>query len=114
MSAISAKRSQRQRAARGVFSHALAAVAFDPALDGVEQIGPYRLRAQIAAPDAAAEGVHQEQRDRGEDQQAGEVVDLLRPQLDEEEIEAADWEDRSGRPGSGAPRPRFQRTNGSR
>ena len=68
--------------------HALAAVALDEALDGVEQIGPHRLRAEIAAPDAAADRVHQEQRHRRDDQEAGEVIDLLRPQLDEEEIEA--------------------------
>ncbi len=68
--------------------HALAAVALDEALDGVEQVGPHGLRAEIAAPDAAADRVHQEQRHRGDDQKAGEVIDLLRPQLDEEEIEA--------------------------
>ena len=77
------------RALGGVFPHALAAVAFDHALDGVEQIGPDRLRAEIAAPDAAADRVHQEQRQGSYDQQAGEVIDFLRPQLDEEEIEAA-------------------------
>ena len=77
------------RALGGVFAHALAAVAFDQALDGIEQIGPDRLRAEIAAPDAAADGVHQEQRQGSYDQQAGEVIDFLRPQLDEEEIEAA-------------------------
>ena len=73
----------------GILAHALAPVALDPALDRIEQIGPHRLRAEIAAPDAAADRVHQEQRDRGDDQQPGEVIDLLRPQLDEEEIEAA-------------------------
>ena len=71
-----------------VLLHALAAVALDDALDRVEQVGPYRLWAQIAAPDAAADGVHQEQRHGGDDQEAGEIVDLLRPDLDEEEIEA--------------------------
>ncbi len=72
----------------GVAQHVFAAVAFDEALDREEQIGPHRLRAEIAAPDAPGDGVHQEQADGGEDQQAGEVVDLLRPDLDGEEIEA--------------------------
>ena len=39
----------------GVALHVLAAVAFDEALDGEEQIGPHRLRAEIAAPDAAGD-----------------------------------------------------------
>ena len=56
---------------------------------GMEKVGPHRLRAQIAAPDAAGDRVHQEQRHGGEDQKAGEVIDFLRPELDEEEIEAA-------------------------
>ena len=73
----------------GILAHTLAPVTFDPPLDGIEQIGPDRLRAEIAAPDAAADRVHQEQRERRHDQQAGEVIDFLRPQLDEEEIEAA-------------------------
>ncbi|MGY4496807.1 hypothetical protein ACVWYH_000734 [Bradyrhizobium sp. GM24.11] len=89
LSAISEDAPERQRTGRLVLAHPLAAVAFDEALDGVEQIGPDRLRTEIAAPDAATNRVHQEQRHRGDDQQAGEVIDLLRPQLDEEEIEAA-------------------------
>ena len=89
MSTVSEKRSQLQRARAASFLHALAAIALDQALDGVEQIGPYGLRTEIAAPDAAADRIHQEQRDGGEDQQPGEVIDFLRPQLDEEEIEAA-------------------------
>src|SRR5262249_16306649 len=52
-------------------------------------IGPYRLRAEITAPDSPADRIHQEQDDGGEDQEAGEIIDLLRPQLDEEEVEAA-------------------------
>ena len=66
----------------------LAAVALDPALDGLEQVGPHRLRTEIAAPDASRDRVHQEQRHRGEDEQPGEVVDFLRPDFDEEEVEA--------------------------
>ena len=71
--------------------HMLAPVALDEPLDGKEEIGPHRLRAEIAAPDAAGDGVHQEQHDRSEDEQAGEVIDLLRPELDEEEIETPVW-----------------------
>jgi hypothetical protein len=67
----------------------LATIALDPALDGQEEIGPHRLRAEIAAPDPAGDRVHQEQGHGGHDQQAGEVVDLLRPELDEEEVESA-------------------------
>ena len=80
---------QFQRATRGVFPHALATVTFDQALDGVEQIRPHRLRTEISAPDASAHGIHEEQRNGREDQQSGEVVNLLRPQLDKKEIEAA-------------------------
>jgi hypothetical protein len=47
------------------------------------------LRAEIAAPDAAAHRIHQEQRKGGDNQESGKIVDLLRPQLDEEEIKAA-------------------------
>ena len=77
------------RALGGILAHTLAPVAFNQPLDGIEQIGPDRLRAEIAAPDAAADRVHQEQRERRNDQQAGKIIDFLRPQLDEEEIEAA-------------------------
>src|SRR5439155_14373955 len=78
-----------RRALGRVVSHPLAAVALDHALDGIEQIGPDRLRAEITAPDATADSVHQEQRQGSYDQQPSEVIDFLRPQLDEEEIEAA-------------------------
>ena len=78
-----------QRPRSAIAQHVLAAIAFDPALDRQEQVGPDRLRAEIAAPDPAGDRVHQEQRHRGHDEQAGEVIDLLRPELDEEEVEAA-------------------------
>jgi hypothetical protein len=67
----------------------LAPVALDHALDGVEQIRPYGLRAKISAPDTATDRIHQEQGNGGDDQKPGKIVDLLRPQLDEEKIEAA-------------------------
>ncbi|OIQ70794.1 hypothetical protein GALL_475890 [mine drainage metagenome] len=77
---------QLPRAARRL-AHALAAVTFDHALDRIEQIRPYRLRTKISAPDAAADRIHQKQRDGGDDQQPGKIIHLLWPQLDEEEIE---------------------------
>src|SRR6185369_135081 len=66
--------------------HMLAPVTLDESFDGKEEIGPHRLRAEIAAPDATGDRVHQEQQDRGENEQAGQIVDFLRPDLDEEEI----------------------------
>lgn len=80
---------QRRRPAALVGLHPLATVAFDQTLHRIEQVGPDGLRTQVAAPDPAGQRIHQEQHHRGEDQQAGEVVDLLRPDLDEEEVEAA-------------------------
>jgi hypothetical protein len=73
----------------GILAHALAPIALDQALDGIEQIRPDGLRAEVAAPDAASQRIHQKQRDRSDDQQPGEIIDFLRPQLDEEEIETA-------------------------
>src|SRR5216684_3069340 len=49
---------QLQRATRGIFLHALAPVALDQTLDGVEQIRPHRLWAEISAPDTAAHRIH--------------------------------------------------------
>ena len=68
--------------------HPLAPVALDLALDPEEEIGPDRLRAGVAAPHPAEQRVRQEQGQRREDQEAGEIVDFLRPDLDEEEVEA--------------------------
>src|SRR5664279_1691964 len=80
---------QLHRAARGILYHALAAVTFDQTLDGVEQIRPHGLRAKISAPDTSADRIHQKEGNRRDNQQPGKIVDLLRPQLDEEEIETA-------------------------
>src|SRR3546814_2567105 len=62
--------------------HAGVAVTLDPAFDQHEQVGPYRLRTGIAAPDAAEQGGGEEQRHGAEDQQPGDVINLLRPYLD--------------------------------
>ena len=68
--------------------HAFVAVAFDQVLDPHEQIGPHRLRTGVAAPDAAEQAGDQEQRDRAHDQKAGQVIDVLRPEFEIEEVEA--------------------------
>jgi len=73
---------------RGVELDAIAPVSLDQPLDPQEEIGPHRLDAEVAAPDATEQRVGEEQRERGEDQDAGEIVDFLRPDLDEEPIEA--------------------------
>ena len=66
----------------------IAPVALDPALDPEVEIGPDRLRTSVAAPHPAEERVRQEQDQRRQDQQACEIIDFLRPDLDEEEVEA--------------------------
>ena len=62
------------------------AVTLDLALHPHEQVGPYRLRAGEPAPHPTKPGGGQKQPDSADDQQAGQVVDLLRPDLDEEEV----------------------------
>ena len=52
------------------------------------KIGPDRLRTGIAAPGAAYCRGHEKQPDAGHDQQARDVVEFLRPDFDEEKIEA--------------------------
>ncbi len=68
-------------------ANARAPVALDQVLDIDEEIGPDRLRAGIAAPQPAEQRRHEEERHGRENKQAGDVIDLLRPDLDEEEIE---------------------------
>jgi hypothetical protein len=63
------------------------AVAIDPALHPHVEVGPHRLRAEIAAPDATGGRGDQEQADTGHDQQAGDVIEFLRPDLDPEKEE---------------------------
>ncbi len=71
-----------------VAQEVLATIALGPTFDRLEQVGPDGLRTEIAAPDPPGDCVHQEQRHRRQDEQSGKVIDLLRPDLDEEEIEA--------------------------
>ena len=68
-----------------VEADALVAVALPEALDGDHQIGPHRLGAGVAAPGAAHDRRHQEQGQCAEHEQAGDVVEFLRPDLEEEE-----------------------------
>jgi hypothetical protein len=74
---------------RGVELLPVAPVALEETLDPHEQIGPDRLRAQVAAPHPSGDCVHEEQGEGRQDQQTHDVVDFLWPQLDEKEIEAA-------------------------
>ena len=64
---------------RGIQLNTLAPVAFDRAFNPKEEVGPNSLRACVAAPHSAEESVGQKEDQRGEDQETGEVVDLLRP-----------------------------------
>jgi hypothetical protein len=72
--------------------HAGIAIAFEKALNHEKKVGPYRLRTKISAPDAAEERRHEEEADRGEDQQAGDIVDFLRPYLEAEDVEPSSRE----------------------
>ena len=68
-------------------THTGVAVTLDPAFDQNEQVGPDGLRAGIAAPDAAQRRSEQKQAKPCHDQQTGDEVELVRPDLDPEEIE---------------------------
>src|SRR3974390_3020568 len=63
-----------------------ATVALNPAFDRDKKIGPHRLRTEVTAPQPSGQGIHQEQCYGGDDKQAGQVINFLRPDLDEEEI----------------------------
>lgn len=71
------------------FLQAVATVAFYQAFHQQEEIGPDRLWTGEAAPDTSGQRVGQDQ-DRGrQDHQPGDVVELLRPDFDEEAVEPA-------------------------
>ena len=69
--------------------HAGIAVALEEALDDKKQVCPYSLGAGIAAPGPADDRCDKEQTHACHDQQAGNIEEFLRPDLDEEEIETA-------------------------
>ena len=63
------------------------AVALPEALGQDHEVGPHRLRAGIAAPDAARQRGDEKQRQRRKHQNAGDVVEFLRPDFEPEEIQ---------------------------
>ena len=74
---------------RGVEPQPGAAVTLHLVFDPHEQLGVDRLRAGEAAPEPAGDGGEQEQRQRADHQQGGEVDEVLRVQHQPEEVEAA-------------------------
>ncbi len=76
-----------QRPRRPVELHLFHPVAFDLAFDPQKHLRPCRLRARVAAPEAPGQRGEEEQRQRGENQQGGEVEQVLGPQYEAEDIE---------------------------
>ena len=72
----------------GIEFHAGIAVALYPALDDQKEINPHGLGAGIAAPRATDRGRDEKQTETGHNEEPGHEKELLRPDLDEEEIEA--------------------------
>src|SRR3546814_12342476 len=63
------------------------AVAVDQPVDMLEQIGPHRLRAGIAAPRASDRAGDAEQPDPRHDEQARDIIEFMRPYHDLEHVE---------------------------
>src|SRR3546814_5959030 len=63
------------------------AVAVDQPVDMLEQIGPHRLRAGIAAPRASDRAGDEEQPDPRHDEQARDIIEFMRPYPDLEHVE---------------------------
>ena len=78
-----------ERCRRRIEAHARLPLAFDLALDPQEDFRVDRLRARVAAPQPAGHGGEQKQRQRRQDQQHGQVDDVLRPEHDAEDVELA-------------------------
>ncbi len=68
--------------------HAFAAIALYLALDPQEHLGPYRLRARIAAPQSTRQSGKEEQAQSGDDEQCGEIEEILGEQREPEYVEA--------------------------
>ncbi len=68
-------------------AHTRVAVAFDPAFDKNEKIGPDGLGAGIATPHATKGRGEQKQPQPRHDQKARDEIELVRPDLDPEEVE---------------------------
>lgn len=65
------------------------AVAVDQAVDVLEEVGPDSLRAGIAAPSATDRAGNEEQPDPCHDEQARDIIEFMRPDLDLEHEETA-------------------------
>ena len=68
--------------------HARVAVTLPETLHHDHEVGPDSLRTGIAAPHASGEGGDEEERQSRQDQDAGDVVKLLRPDFEAEKVEA--------------------------
>ena len=64
-------------------------VALDLALDPQEHLGPHGLRTGVPTPQPAGDGGEQEQGQRRDDQDGGEIEQILRPEGPEKKIELA-------------------------
>ena len=73
------------------FLQAVAAVALDQPFDKKKEIGPDGLWASEPAPEAATECIHEDQ-DSCRYHQASDVIELLRPDFDEEAVKPAVFE----------------------
>ena len=78
---------ERQR--RPVETDPREALALDLAFDPQEHVRVDRLRARVAAPEAAGDGSEQEQRKCGDDQERRQVDHVLRPEHQPEDVELA-------------------------
>ena len=84
--ALAPQRLKRPR--RFVEPHARVAVALEKALYRNHQVGPHRLRAGVAAPHAPGDRGNEKERKPGQHEKAGDVVEFLRPDLQEEKEKA--------------------------
>ena len=69
-----------------VQAHPSVAVSLDQALDPHEKIGPDGLRAGVSTPNPPGHRGGEKQTNRGQHQQPGQVINFLRPDLDEKEV----------------------------
>src|SRR5690606_22602696 len=72
-----------------VEADARVAISFNRAFDRKEEIDPHGLRTGVATPGAADRGREQEQAQARHHEQPRDEKELLRPDLDEEEVEAS-------------------------
>ncbi len=65
------------------------AVALPEPLHGNHEVRPHGLPTEIAAPDAPGDRADEEEAKRGDNQEAGDEIEFLRPDLEAEEEQAA-------------------------